>query len=506
MLEPVLQAAWEGWLLVFSWPNILYPIAGTLLAMVFATIPGLTGAALMALAIPMTLHWDLLPTMLIFGAFVGGATFMGSVTAILFNIPGRASSAATLLDGHPLAQQGQASTAIGCAAAASALGSTFGVLVLVLLIPFMRAMLLAFGPAEFLMLALWGLTTLAVLSRESVLKGLAAAGLGLMLSFIGYDPRTAELRYTFGVSYLSDGMSLVPVFLGLFALSEVFALMRSGRTAVLAKPRSEMLGGSAWMGVLAVFSNFGLFLRSSAIGTIIGIIPGIGASVAGFVAYGHAAQWARRDRERFGSGDIRGVLAPEAANDAKDGGALVPTLAFGIPGGTATAVLLAALFAHGLGAGSEMLSSQLTLVFVLIWSLFLSNWLTSLLGLAAVRPMTHLAMLKTNVVIPIILMLATIGAYFSRGQMADVIAAYLFAVLGYAMRKNGWPRVPMVIALVLGPLFEQNLHLTLRLQALERIDFWQRPIPMVLLALCVVSLTLPAFQRLRAGRSTEARQ
>jgi putative tricarboxylic transport membrane protein len=496
MSDPVLQAAGEGLALVFSWPNLLYPIVGTLLAMVFSFLPGLSGVTLMALAIPFTMAWEPLPVMLLFGAFVGGATFMGSVTSILFNIPGRPSNAATLLDGYPLARQGQARTALGCSAAASALGSTFGIGVLILLIPFMRRVILAFGPAEFLMLAVWGLTTLGVLTRGSAVKGLIGAGLGLLLAFIGHDVRTAELRYTWGLSYLRDGLSLAPVFLGLFALAEAIELCASRRATISGQTRTDLLRGSVSAGVRSVFTHFGLFLRSSVIGTLVGMMPGIGASVAGFLAYGHAVQTSRRD-PRFGRGDLRGVLAPEAALDAKDGGALVPTLAFGIPGGTGTAMLLAALALHGLTPGPAMMTTHLHLVFVLIWSLFFSNWLTSLLGLAVVSPLTRLTVLRTQALVPVILGLSTLGAYVYRQSVADVLAAYLFGALGYFMRRYDWPRVPLVIGLVLGPLFEVNLHLALRLQELGRIAFWSRPIVLALATLTAVSLLLPYLMQAR---------
>lgn len=500
MTEPILEAAWEGWRLVFSWPNVLYPVAGTLVSMLFALLPGLTGATLIAIAIPLTLFWDPLPAMLVLGAFLGGSTFMGSVTSILFNIPGRTSSVAALFDGHPLARQGHARTAIGCAAAASALGSTFGVLVLIALIPVMREFLLYFGPPEFLTLVIWGLTTLAALSRDSMLRGLGAASLGLMLSFVGYDPRTGELRYTFDFLYLRDGLPLVPAFLGLFALAEVLDLMRSGRATISGTRNANALGGSVRAGVAAVFGNFWLFLKSSVIGTVIGIIPGIGASVAAFVAYGHAAQNSRGKGPPFGSGNIRGVLAPESANDAKDGGSLVPTLMFGIPGGTGTAVLLGALTVHGLQPGQAMLDDNLTLVFVLIWSLFLSNWLTSILGIATVSPLARLTTVRTELLLPLILFLSLGGAFVYKGRVEDVLLACLFGLVGYAMKRHGWPRVPMVIALVLGPLFEQNLHLTLRLHELGRIDFWTRPVAITLLALSVVSVMVPVVQGIRNRR------
>jgi putative tricarboxylic transport membrane protein len=497
----VVDAALQGLGLVLSWPYILYPVAGTLLAMVFAAAPGLNSSSLMALAIPVTYAWDPLAVMLLFGSFVGGATFMGSVTAILFNIPGKAQNAVTLLDGYPMTERGEARTAIGCAAAASALGSTFGVFILVALIPVMRQAAVALGPAEYLMLAVWGLTMLAALAGSSLVKGLAAAGIGLALAMIGYDPRTAELRFTLGLDYLHDGLSLVPVFLGLFALSEVIHLVASGRETLSGSARSQDLGGSVGEGVRSVFLNFGLFLRSSVIGTVVGAIPGIGATVAGFIAYGHASHSAR-DNSRFGKGDIRGVLAPEAAIDAKDGGALIPTLALGIPGGSGTAVLLGVLTLHGLTPGREMLTDNLVLAFVLIWSLFLSNWITSLLGLALVNPMARLSTIRTTRLVPVILALAVIGSLQYRGLPADVVCAVVFGVLGYLMKRLDWPRIPLVIALALAPLFETNLHLAMRLQELGRIDFFARPLVLVLLALTLGNLVLPAFLgRLRSLRA-----
>ncbi|MBI3651088.1 MAG: tripartite tricarboxylate transporter permease [Acidobacteria bacterium] len=501
MLEPVLQAAWEAFLLVFSWPNIIYPIIGTLLAMLFAFVPGISGFTLMALAISFTLKWEPLPIMLLFGAFVGGATFMGSVTAILFNIPGTTPSTATMIDGHPMAQQGKARTAIGCSATSSALGSTFGIVALILLIPFMRGAILIFGSAEFLMLAIWGLATIVTITRGSVIKGLAAAGIGFLISFIGVDPQTAELRYTFGSLYLQDKLGLVPILLGLFAIAEITTLSVTGKGTISGKHHLEELGGSLREGVLAVFQNFGLFLRSSLIGTVIGMIPAVGGTVASFVAYGQAVLTARTHRENFGHGDIRGVIAPEAAHDAKDGASLVPTLAFGIPGNEGTALLLGALTLHGLAPGKELMTQHLTLVFVLIWSLFLSNWLTSILGVAMVKPLAKLTVIRTELLAPIIFALAALGAYLYKGRIEDVAVAFLFGVLGYGMKKYDWPRIPLVIALVLGPLFESNLHITIRLHQLGRINFWTRPVTLSLMALTVATLTLPYIQALRARRA-----
>lgn len=494
----ILEAAWEGLQIVFSWPNILFPIGGTLLAMVFSFLPGIGGVTLMALAIPWTFSWDPLPTVLLFGALVGGATFMGSVTSILFNIPGTAPNAATMLDGHPMARNGEAKTAIACSATASALGSTVGIVVLVALIPVVRRVLVAFGPSEFLLLAIWGLTTIALVSRRAVLKGLIAAGLGLMVGFIGLDPRTAELRYTFGFEYLMDGVPMIPVFLGLFGLAEMMELYVSRRQRITGQEIGTALTGSTRVGILSVFRNPGIFVRSSILGTVIGMIPGIGGTVASFVAYGHAAQGSKDGR--FGEGDIRGVLAPEAANDAKDGGSLLPVLAFGIPGSEGTVLLLAALTIHGITPGPELLQGQLTLVFVLIWSLFLSNWLTSGLGLAAAGQFARLTLVPAQILVPMITLLVVVAALAYRGSFGDLFLTAGFGLLGYGMKANGWPRVSFVIALVLASLFETNLHLTLRLHELGRLNPLERPVLLALVALLALTMAWPAVHRAFARR------
>lgn len=487
--------------MVFSWPNILYPTVATLLAMIFAFLPGLSGVTLMALAISLTFSWEPLPIMLIFGAFAGGSTFMGSITAILFNIPGTAPSAATMIDGHPMARQGKALTAIGCAASSSALGSTIGVLVLILLLPVLRGLILSFGPVEFLMLAIWGLATIAALAGSSLLKGLGMAGIGLLLGFVGLERRTGEARFTLGLDQLSDGLNIIPVFLGAFALSQVLELFARQESAA---PAPVPLSGSLWEGVRAPLDHPGLLLRSSLLGSIVGMIPAVGGTVASFLAYGQAVQ-SSRDRGQFGHGDIRGVIAPEAAHDAKDGGSLAPTLAFGIPGNEGTAVLLAALTLHGFVPGPEMLREQLPMAFALIWSLFYSNWLTSLLGLALARPLARITLVPGGKLAPAILMLALVGAYAQQGRFSDVVVATVFGCAGYALKHYGWPLVPLVTALVLCPLFETNLHLTSALVQAGRIVVFERPLFWLLLLAMIAMFALPGLraitQRTRRKRA-----
>jgi len=338
-VNDTLAASLQGLQLVMSWPNIIWPVAGTLLSMLVSLLPGISGVALMSVVIPLTISMEPVQVMLLFGALVGGSTFAGSLTAILFNIPGRNSNTATTFDGYPLTQRGKAKTAIGCAAAASALGSTLGIVMLVTLLPFLSAIAISFGPAELLMIMIWGIFAIVLATRGSRLKGFAIAGVGVLFSFVGSDPRTAEPRFTFGFDHLLDGINLVVIFIGLFAIAESIELLQRSQSTLSGVRHKSLLSGSTFDGIKSLFKHFGTFLRSAFTGALIGVIPGVGGTVASFIAYGNES---RLHPNTFGKGDIRGVIAPESANDAKDGGALVPTLALGIPGGMGTAMLLAA--------------------------------------------------------------------------------------------------------------------------------------------------------------------
>lgn len=484
----VTEAAWTSLALVFSWPYILYPVVGTLLSMVFAGLPGIGGATLMALALPFAFSLDPIAAMLLFGSFVGGGTFMGSVSAILLGIPGKPANAATVFDGYAMAQQGLAKTAIGCAAAASALGSTIGVAVLLLMLPLLRDTILMFGPTELLALGLWGLTTIVLVTRGSALKGLAAAIAGLLLTLVGTDRRSGDPRFTFGTLYLRDGLDMVLVFLGVFSLAEVIDLLASRKQTISGRDRLEELEGSVWDGCKSVFTHFPLFLQSSGVGAVVGMIPGVGGMIGGFVAYGLAVRGAGADSGKFGHGDIRGVLAPEAANDAKDGGTLAPALLFGIPSGASTALLLVALKQIGVAPGRELVTQHMDYVFLLVFSLFLSNWLTSILGVMLVRPFAWLTVAPTRLLIPVLLTLTVGGAYLYRGRAADVLIVGVFGVLGYGMKRYDWSRAAFVMALVLGALIETNFVIAVQLHQLGRVYFWERPITLSLIGLTIASL------------------
>lgn len=495
------EAALEGFQVTFSFPYVLYSIAGTLIGMLFGILPGVGQITAMALLLSFTFGWDLIPVILLFAAIQGGGSQGGAITSILVNVPGTAPNAATIIDGYPMSQRGEAKTAIGASACASGLGTLFGVGVLILLIPVMRQVVLAFGPPEFLMLALLGLTVIAVVSESNLIKGMAAGGLGLMIAFFGEDPMTGTARFSFGIEYLWDGIKLVPVFLGIFAIAEMIDLAVSERRTISGKETLEALTGNVWEGVYSIFRHFFLFVRSSFIGTVIGLVPGIGGTVAGFVAYGQAVQTAK-DPENFGKGDIRGVIAPEAANDAKDGGALVPTVAFGIPGSEGMALLLVAMTLHGIVPGKELLVDHLDKLFILIWSLILSNVLSSLVTILIADLLAFVTVIRTQVIVPAIFILSLIGAYAYQYRTGDVVVAFILGFLGYYMKKHAYPRISLVIAVVLGGLVESSFHQTLQLQSLGRINFFTRPITVVLILTTIFVISLP-YQRKRKRKRAE---
>lgn len=470
---------------VLSWPNILIPVLGTILAMIPSFLPGIGGASVAAVAIAATLTWDPVSVLLLFGALTGGATFMGSITAILFNIPGNASSAAVLLDGYPMARGGRARTAIACAATASALGSVFGVLVLIAILPFVQPLLLQFGPLEKFLLGVWGLSTIIAVPSNSPIRAVAVTLLGLILAMVGADPETSRPRWTFGNFELFDGFNTVAMFLGFFTLAEIISWRRSYEVKAIA-PGPEA-GDSTRQGVLAVFRHWGLTIRSAVIGTLVGVIPGVGGTVASFVAYGHAVQSAK-DRSRFGKGDIRGVIAPEAAVDAKDGGSLLPVLALGLPGSEGGVILLTVLGIHGFVPGTPMLTTNLSFTYTLIFALLLSNILTSLLGVALAPSLARLTRLRIDRVALPMLVASLVTVVQLNGLLVDLYAAVGFGMLGYFFKQFGWPRVPFVIAFVLGGFIESNLNLSLQLFSYGRIAPQERPAVWVIAAIILLSV------------------
>ena len=500
---PYFEALGLGIAGVFSWPGILIPIAGTLLAMITSFLPGVGGTSLAALLLVLTVNWDRESVLLLFGAVTGGATFMGSITAILFNIPGGAPSTPTLLDGYPLGKKGYARTAIACAATASAAGSILGVILLLGILPLVRPFLLEFGPLERLLVGIWGLMTIISVPTGSPIKASLMAALGLVIAMIGVDPASGMPRWNFGSLSLTGGFGLIPVLVGVFTFAELISWMRTIHLerAVLATAASD---DSTRKGIRSVFEYPGLVLRSSMIGSLVGMIPGVGGTVAGFVAYGQSVQTAKGDKTQFGNGDIRGLIAPEAAVDAKDGGSLLPAIAFGLPGSEAGVMLLAVFAVHGIVPGLPMLESQLQFTFLLVFALLFSNLLTSAIGIAATPWLAKLKNLRVDRLALPCMIVSILAVLQLESNLLDVYTAIGFGLVGYFWRTHGWPRVPFVIAFVLGSIIETNLVLTTQLFEFGRIIPQERIASIILIIMILGSILWLRTKRTDSNRSATA--
>ncbi|MGH0054589.1 MAG: tripartite tricarboxylate transporter permease, partial [Sphaerochaetaceae bacterium] len=418
------------------------------------------------------------------------SAFGGSVPAILMNTPGQPMSACTAFDGYPMAKQGKAKEALGAAAFSSFFGALFGVIILVLCLPIIKPMVLLLGPPEWFFLALFGLTLIAGISERSMLTGLIAGIFGLMLSFHGANTVTGGIRYNFNTVYLLDGISFLPVLMGLFAIAEMIYLATEAHSI---SENEVEIKGSIKEGLFAIFRHKKVFFQSSIIGVIVGAVPGVGGTVANFIAYVRAKQISKHP-ETFGKGNIEGIIASEASNDAKDGGALMPLLALGIPGSTSTAILLGALTMHGIVPGAAMLNENLNLTFVLIFTLVIANIITSTIGLAASTQMAKITKVPTKILAPIVIIFTLVGSYGTQKEIMDVVMAAGFGVIGYVMKKTNFPRIPIVLGLVLGPIAESSFHTSMQFSNYNYSIFFTRPICIILMLAILASFIVPVIK------------
>jgi putative tricarboxylic transport membrane protein len=474
--------------------SFVFVLIGVLLGLCFGIIPGLGGTTALALLIPITFSMDSLDAMYLAGGVMGATSFGGSITAILLNTPGTAPNAATTFDGYPLAQQGRAGEAIGASATASAMGGLIGLVTLMLFIPLAKEIVLLFGPVEFLLLTILGLVAIAVSSRGKLLRGLIAGGFGLIFAFVGVDTVSGHTRFTLETDYLWDGIPLVPTLTGLFAISQMIELSLKGGSVVTERVNIGNLTG-LWQGVVAVFKHWTVLLRGSLIGTIIGAIPGLGGTVASFIAYTSTVQ-SSRDPSSFGKGNIIGVIAPESANNAKDGGSLVPTVAFGIPGSAETAVFLGILVLHGIDPGPTLLLENEREVYGLIIALTLSAVGASLIGLLTARWLVKITFVNVNILVPLVVTISLTGVYVLEGKPGDVILALVMGIVGYLMIRFDYPRLTLVIALVLGETAERSFHQSLMISDYNIVGLiTERPQAVFLVFATLLTLLLPALRK-----------
>ncbi|MGE3840884.1 MAG: tripartite tricarboxylate transporter permease [Vicinamibacterales bacterium] len=466
-------------------------LAGIVVGLVVGILPGLGGAATLAMMLPFV--YPMTPVAafaFLLGMHAVTAT-TGDITSVLFGIPGEATSAATVLDGYPMTRRGEGGRALGAVLFSSLVGALVGATVLAVSVPIIRPVVLAFGPPEFLMLTILGLSFVVALARRQLLKGFLMAALGFLLAMVGLDPQSSIQRFTFGQLYLWEGINVVPVVVGLFGGAEVLQLMMSGGS-IAQKGGDRPLAGVV-QGVRDTFTHLGLTLRSSLIGVGIGVIPGMGGAVSQFIAYAHAQQTSSHP-ETFGKGNVEGVLAAGAVNNSREGGNLIPTVAFGIPGSVSMAILLSVFLLKGLVPGPAMLTKNLHITYSMVWVIVLSNLIAVSVSFLFLDQLVRLTRIQSSLLVPLLLVLTAFGAYTAHNSLADILLMLGATGVGVVAIRWDWPRAPLLLALVLGDIAERYLFLS---YSLYEWTWLTRPLVLAFAVATVFGLVWPSWRRTR---------
>ena len=488
----LISAAGDAFVTLMDPFRLLMLGTGVLMGLFLGIVPGIGGLVGMALLLPFTFTMDSYSA---FAMLLGMSAVTGTsdtIPAVLFGVPGTAGAQATVMDGHPMAKNGEAGRALSAAFSASLIGGLVGALLLAVSIPVLRPVMLYIGSPELLGFSIFGIAMVSVLSGTAPLRGLTAAGVGILLSMIGADPQTGTLRYTMGSFYLWDGLPIVPLVLGVFALPEL-ADLAINRKAITSESKHNVREGMG-QGLRDTRKNWWLALRGGGLGAAVGAIPGLGSSVVDWIAYGWAFQSLKGAAKTFGKGDVRGVIAPEAANNAITAGALVPTIAFGVPGSASMAILLSVFLIHGLVPGPDMLTTNLSVTYTMIWSIALANILGASICLAFSGYLAKIALLRYSLILPAVLIFVYIGAFQSSRNWGDLYALLIFSILGWTMKQLRWPRPPLVLGFVLGSLIERYMFIS---TARYGVEWLTRPLVIILLLAGLLLLLLPLMKHIK---------
>lgn len=480
---------------------LLSIVVGTFLGVAVGVLPGLGSVIGITMVLPFTFSMDQIPALALMLGIYCGSVYGGSISAIVINTPGTPQAAATALDGFPMAQRGDADLAIGWTTAASVIGGLFSVVVLIIAAPQLAAFSLNFTAIEYFALGIFALICIANVSRGAMAKGLLAGAIGLFLATIGVDHVTGDMRFTFGSFEMTAGISLIPAIVGLFALSEVF--MRASDSARVKEVISHKVGFrlpalSEWT------PRLWLLLKSCAIGSFVGTLPGTGAATSAFIAYSEAKRSAP-NRDKLGTGEPDGLVAAESANNAVTGSAMVPTLALGIPGDPVTAVMLGTFVVHGLTPGPRLFTESLDLVYAVFLILIAVNIVMFFVGALGAQLFTRAMRIPEPLLMTMVAVIAIVGAYGVRGNPLDLATAFLAGVGGFILRKAGFPLAPLVIGMVLSQMIENSLRQGLLLTRGSFLAFFERPIALTLFLLTAAMLIWPMVRYLKErGRGRDA--
>jgi putative tricarboxylic transport membrane protein len=487
----IFQNLLMGFQVALSLQNLFFCFVGVTFGTLIGVLPGIGPVTGVAILIPITYGLNATTAIITMAGVYYGAMYGGSTTSILINVPGESASVVTCLDGYQMARKGRAGPALGMAAMASFIAGTFATLMLNLIAPPLANVALSFGPPEYFALTFMGLTLVTSLSGESMLKGIMSGVFGVILACVGIDAVSGEERFTFGNIYLLDGLGFIGVAVGLFAVAEVLLNLEDPMEQIFLKTelklRTLFPNLQDWKDSLLPIS------RSSVIGFIIGVLPGAGATIASFVTYATEKKLSKHP-ERFGTGVIQGVAAPEAANNAAAGGAMVPLLTLGIPGSGTTAVMLGALLIHGLRPGPLLFKSHPDFVWGVIASMYIGNVMLLILNLPLVGMWASLLRVPYRILMPLIVTISAVGVFATDNNVFDMWVMFAFGIIGYLMRKLDFPAAPAVLGLVLGPLVERSLRQSLTISHGDLSIFFTRPISGVLTICALLSLFAPLFR------------
>ncbi|ESY97896.1 tripartite tricarboxylate transporter permease [Mesorhizobium sp. LNHC209A00] len=474
--------------------RMLMLVTGVFVGLVVGVVPGIGGLFAMALLIPMTYNMDAYAAFALLLGMGSVNTTSDTIPAILFGVPGSVGAAATVLDGHAMAKKGEAARAFGASYSASMIGGVFGALVLAAAIPIMRPLVLYLKTPDFFAICAFGLSIVAMLAGSQPLKGLAAAMFGMLASFVGIDKIAGIDRWTFGEIYLWDGLPVALVFLGLFGLPELASLLLRG--SIQGNAERPTYAGM-WQGIRDTLREWPLVLRCSSIGSLLGAVPGVGIAVLDWIAYGHAS---RRPGSgpKFGQGNVRGVIAPESANNAKEGGSLIPTIAFGVPGSASMSILLGAFVVHGLVPGPDMLGKNAALTMSMVFSIAVANIMGAVTCLVLTRPLARVAQVPAAILVPLVVTFIVVGAYQTNMSAFDFALVIGVGAVGMAMKELNWPRSAFSLGFVLGPSLENYFFLAYQISGWS---WLAQPLVLILLGLAVFGVVRQTLSWFRARNS-----
>ena len=469
--------------LISNFYLIAVVLVGTVIGILVGAMPGLGSVMMIAILIPFTISMEPMIAISLVSALYCASTYGGSITAILINAPGTPASAATTFDGYPMAQRGEAGRALGIANVSSAIGGIFSIIIMIIAAPLLARLAYKFGAPEYFALALFGLSMLASISSGSSVKNLIGGALGILISTVGLDFTTGVERFTFGFPELTEGLNFIPVMIGLFGGAEL--LKQSATLHIKYKIISHI---AMRLPSLLDFKKLWVtILRSSAIGTFIGILPAEGGTVASMIGYNEARRWSK-NKEEFGNGAIEGIAGPESANNAATGGAMVPTLALGIPGSGSTAVILGAMLMHGLRPGPSLFSQQPMILYAIFFSMLLANILFLVFGMLGTKLFARVTLIPRTFLWPVVFILASVGSYALKQSLLDVWIMLSFSFVGFLLKRFGFSAAPIVIGLILGELVETSLKQSLVIFEGNWALFLNRPLVVVFFILTFTGL------------------